>query len=345
MSVPEDLAKGGYVVYEKTTEGMPWWAKFLLVAGLGAGAVYGAYYIINNFINPSPVPPPNQQQLINDKQKSYQLWLQTYNNFTQNGTKALTQDEINTLNTIQNQIAYYNEMLFQYYQADLGAQESLHSGMENAAVLIVGMILATYAGVKLGSQALTQWLQRPKPPPGGGSSIAPTTLWWQNIVAAFKAPKGQKNSTAQALTATELAMGVELLSYGYQLAGYTSNAINILNAYIPIATAQYNNITGIMAQVSDLYAANQLTQDDFINMQLALNVSLVTTYALLNYYSIEGFTITVPSWVINTINAIMANALITAITAIGVLTGFAVYLAYPEIEQIVGRLITSSAGA
>jgi len=345
MSVPEDLAKSGYVVYQKTTEGMPWWAKFLLVAGLGAGAVYGAYYVINNFINPSPVKAPNLNQLMNMKQQSYQLWIQTYNNFTQNGTKALTQDQINTLNTIQNQIAYYNEMLLQYYQSDLGAQVSLHSGIENAAIIIVGEILLAYVGVRLGSQALTQWSQNRKKPPGGGSSIAPTALWWQTIVNAFKAPWKQRHNTAQALTATELTMGVELLSYGYQLAGYTSNAINILNAYIPIATAQYNNITSIMAQVSNLYAANQLTQDEFVNMQIALNVSLVSTYALLNYYSIEGFAITVPSWVINTVNVITANALIAIISVSAILVGFAVYLAYPEIEQIVGRLIASSAGA
>jgi len=342
MSVPEDLAKSGYVVYEKTTEGMPWWAKFLLVAGLGAGAVYGAYYVINNFINPSPVKAPNLNQLMNMKQQSYQLWLQTYNNFTQNGTKALTQDQINTLNTIQNQIAYYNEMLLQYYQADLGAQVSLHSGIENAAIIIVGMILATYAGVKLGSQALNQWFQRKG---GGGQNITPNDMLRQIINTAFKAPWKQRHNTAQALTATELTIGVELLSYGYQLAGYTSNAINILNAYIPIATAQYNNITSIMVQVSNLYAANQLTQDEFVDMQLTLNVSLVSTYALLIYYSIEGFAITVSSWVINAVNIIAENALIAIISANAILVGFAMYLAYPEIKEIVGRIIASSAGA
>jgi hypothetical protein len=338
MSVPEDLAKGGYVVYEKTTEGIPWWAKALLIGGLGAGAIYGIYYVINKFVNPSPIAPPNQQQLINMKQQSYQNWLQTYDNFTQHGTKALTQDQINTLNTIQDQITYYNNLLLEYYKAELGAQEALHSGIENAAIIIVGMILATYTGVKLGSQALSQWFQRKG---GGGQNITPDDMLGQSINTAFtKTPKGQENNSAQALTATELTIGVELLSYGYQLAGYTSNAINILNAYIPIATAQYNSITNTMALVSNLYASGQLTQTDFVNMQLTLNVSLVATYALLVYYSIEGFAITVSSWVINAVNTIAANALIAAIAAIGILTAFAIYYFGPEIAEIVGQIIT-----
>jgi len=338
MSVPEDLAKGGYVVYQKTTEGIPWWAKALLIGGIGAGAIYGAYYVINKFINPSPVPPPNLNQLMNMKQQSYQNWLQTYDNFTQHGTKALTQDQINTLNVIQDQIAYYNKVLLEYYKAELGAQEALHNGIENAAIIIVGMILATYAGVKLGSQALTQWFQRKG---GGGQNITPNDMLGQTINTAFtKTPKGQENNSAQALTATELAIGVELLSYGYQLAGYTSNAINILNAYMPIATAQYNSITNTMALVSNLYASGQLTQTEFVNMQLTLNVSLVATYALLVYYSIEGFTITVSSWVINAVNTIAANALIAAMASIGIITAFAIYYFYPEIEEIVGQLIT-----
>jgi hypothetical protein len=275
------------------------------------------------------------------KQQSYQNWLQTYDNFTQHGTKALTQDQINTLNTIQNQITYYNAQIEKEYKDQLEAQEALHSGIENAAIIIVGMIVAGAVGYKLSSQALQQWFQNKKQPPKGGTPTSPDDALTQAINTTFtKTPNGQENNSAQALTATELALGVELLSYGYQLAGYTSNAINILNAYIPIATAQYNNITNTMALVSNLYASGQLTQDEFVNMQLTLNVSLVSTYALLIYYSIEGFTITVSSWVINAVNTIAANALITAIAAIGILTAFAIYYFGPEIAEIVGQIIT-----
>jgi hypothetical protein len=341
MSVPEDLAKSGYAVYQKTTEGIPWWAKALIIGGATAGAIYGAYYIINKFVNPSPVPPPNLQQLISMKQQSYQNWLQTYDNFTQHGTKALTQDQINTLNTIQDQISYYNSQIEKEYKDQLEAQEALHSGIENAAIEGVAIIVAGAVGYGLSKYALQQWFKKPKPPPGGGSNTSPDDVLTQTINTAFtKTPKGQENNSAQALTATELAIGVELLSYGYQLAGYTSNAINILNAYIPIATAHYNSITNAMALVSNLYASGQLTQTEFVNMQLTLNVSLVATYALLVYYSIEGFTITVSSWVINAVNTIAANALITAIAAIGILTAFAIYYFGPEIAEIVGQLIT-----
>jgi len=337
MSVPEDLAKGGYVVYQKTTEGIPWWAKALLIGGLGAGAIYGAYYVINKFVNPSPIPPPGMQQLLSSKQQFYEQWLQTYNNFTQNGTKSLTQDEINTLNAIQSEISYYNEEINKRYKEELDAQIALTQGIENAAVNAVYGIVAGAVGYGLSKYALKQWFNR-KPP---GGNYTPDEIAAQAIKAAnTKTPKGQENNSAQALTATELALGVELLSYGYQLAGYTSNAINILNAYIPIATAQYNNITNTMALVSNLYAAGQLTQTEFINMQLTLNVSLVATYALLVYYSIEGFTITVSSWVINAVNTIAANALIAAMASIGIITAFAIYYFYPEIEEIVGQLIT-----
>ena len=340
MSVPEDLAKGGYVVYQKTTEGIPWWAKALLIGGLGAGAIYGAYYVINKFVNPSPIPPPGMQQLLNSKQQFYAEWLQTYDNFTQHGTQSLTQDQINTLNTIQDEIAYYNAQINTEYQDELNAQIALREGIENTALLAVIAITESAVGYSLIKYVLKQWFNR-KPP---GKNFTPDQQFGQSIANANKVPKGQANNAAQALTSVELTIGVELLSYGYQLAGYTSNAINILNAYIPIATAQYNNITSIMAQVSDLYAAGQLTQNDFINTQLSLNVSLVVTYALLNYYSIEGFTITVSPWVINAVNIITANALIDAVVAIGIISAFALYYFGPEIAQIVGRLITSSAG-
>jgi hypothetical protein len=75
-------------------------------------------------------------------------------------------------------------------------------------------------------------------------------------------------------------------------------------------------------------------------MQLTLNVSLVATYALLVYYSIEGFTITVSSWVINAVNTIAANALVAAIAASAILVGFALYYFGPEIAEIVGQIIT-----
>ncbi|MFP3257608.1 MAG: hypothetical protein RXO36_07400, partial [Candidatus Nanopusillus acidilobi] len=261
MSAPEDLAKTGYVVYQKTTEGIPWWAKALLIGGIGAGAIYGAYYIINKFVNPSPVPPPNLQQLISMKQQSYQNWLQTYDNFTQHGTKALTQDQINTLNAIQSQISYYNAQIEKEYKDQLEAQEALHSGIENAAIIIVGIIVAGAVGYKLSSQALQQWFQNKKRPPKGGTPTSPDDVLTQSInVANTKTPAGYEDYTASALTSTELAIGVELLSYGYQLAGYTSNAINILNAYMPIATAQYNSITNTITQLGNLYASNQISQ-------------------------------------------------------------------------------------
>ena len=324
MSVPEDLAKSGYVVYQKTTEGMPWWAKFLLVAGLGAGAVYGAYYVINNFINPKPIPPPGMQQLIADKQQFYTQWLQTYNNFTQNGTKALTQDEINTLNAIQSEITYYNEEINKRYKEELDAQIALTQGIEDAAVNAVYGIVAGAVGYGLSKYALKQWFSR-KPP--GKSNTADQNLG-DAVQNANKTPSGQESNTAQALSSVELTIGVELLSYGYQLAGYTSNAINILNAYIPIATEQYNNITNIIAQVSDLYAAGQLTQNDFINTQLSLNVSLVATYALLIYYSVEGFTTSVSSWMVNTVNTATTNALLDQIAEDAVMAVFAVVIGY-----------------
>jgi hypothetical protein len=328
MSVPEDLAKGGYVVYEKTTEGIPWWAKALLIGGATAGVIYGAYYVINKFVNPSPIPPPNLQQLINMKQQSYQNWLQTYDNFTQHGTKALTQDQINTLNAIQSQISYYNAQIEKEYKDQLEAQEALHSGIENAAIIIVGVIVAGAVGYKLSSQALQQWFQNKKQPPKGGAPTSPDDVLTQSInVANTKTPAGYEDWTAYALTSTELTIGVELLSYGYQLAGYTSNAINILNAYMPIATAQYNNITNTIAQLGNLYASNQMTQSDFINGELALNTALVSTESLLVYYSVEGFTTTVTPWSFNAVNTSTINTLINEAMAIAVIASFA-YLTY-----------------
>jgi hypothetical protein len=328
MSVPEDLAKGGYIVYQKTTEGIPWWAKALLIGGIGAGAIYGAYYIINKFVNPSPVPPPNLQQLISMKQQSYQNWLQTYDNFTQHGTKALTQDQINTLNAIQNQISYYNAQIEKEYKDQLEAQEALHSGIENAAIIIVGIIVAGAVGYKLSSQALQQWFQNKKRPPKGGTPTSPDDVLTQSInVANTKTPAGYEDYTASALTSTELTIGVELLSYGYQLAGYTSNAINILNAYMPIATAQYNSITNTITQLGNLYASNQISQNDFINAELALNTALVSTESLLVYYSVEGFTTTVNPWSFNAVNTSTINTLINEAMAIAVIASFA-YLTY-----------------
>jgi len=328
MSVPEDLAKSGYTVYEKTTEGMPWWAKALLLGGLGAGAIYGAYYIINNFINPKPIPPPNLQQLISMKQQSYQQWLQTYNNFTQNGTQALTQDQINTLNTIQKSITNYNTQIEKEYKDELVAQEALHSGIENAAIIIVGEIVVGAVGYKLSNQALKQWFQNKKTPPKGGTPTSPDDVLAQAInTSNTKTPAGYEDYTASALTSTELTIGVELLSYGYQLAGYTSNAINILNAYMPIATAQYSSITNTISELGNLYASNQMTQNDFIDGELALNTALVSTESLLAYYSVEGFTTTVTPWSFNAVNEATVNTLINEAMAIAIIAGFA-YLTY-----------------
>ena len=329
MSVPEDLAKGGYVVYEKTTEGIPWWAKALIIGGLGAGAIYGAYYVLNKFVNASPIPPPNQQQLIDMKKQSYQNWLQTYDNFTQHGTKALTQDQINTLNAIQSQISYYNAQIEKEYKDQLEAQEALHSGIENAAIEGVAIIVAGAVGYGLSKYALQQWFQNKRQPPKGGTPISPDNILGQSINTAFtKTPSGYEDYAAYALTSTELTIGVELLSYGYQLAGYTSNAINILNAYMPIATEQYNNTTNIIVEVSNMYAAGQLTQNDFINTQLSLNVSLVTTYALLIYYSVEGFITSVSSWTVNTVNTATTNALLDQIGEDAIMVAFAFAIAY-----------------
>jgi len=328
MSVPEDLAKGGYVVYEKTTEGIPWWAKALLIGGIGAGAIYGAYYVINKFVNPSPVPSPNLNQLMNMKQQSYQNWLQTYDNFTQHGTKALTQDQINTLNTIQNQISYYNAQLEKEYKDQLDAQEALHSGIENAAVEAVGLIVAGAVGYGLGKYALQQWFQNKRQPPKGGTPISPDDMLGQSINTAFtKTPSGYEDYAAYALTSTELTIGVELLSYGYQLAGYTSNAINILNAYMPIATAQYNIITNTIAGLGNIYALNQISQNDFINAELTLNAALVSTESLLVYYSVEGFTTTVNPWSFNAVDTTTINTLINEAMQIAIIASFA-YITY-----------------
>ena len=328
MSVPEDLTKGGYVVYQKTTEGIPWWAKALLIGGIGAGAIYGAYYIINKFVNPSPVPPPNLQQLINMKQQSYQNWLQTYDNFTQHGTKALTQDQINTLNTIQNQISYYNAQIEKEYKDQLAAQEALHSGIENAAIIMVGEIILGAVGYGLSKYALQQWFQNKKQPPKGGTPTSPDDVLTQAInIANTKTPAGYEDYAAYALTSTELTMGVELLSYGYQLAGYTSNAINILNTYIPIATAQYNNITNTIAQLGNLYASNQISQNDFINGELVFNTALISTETMLTYYSVEGFITTVNPWSFNAVNISTINTLINEAMQIAIIASFA-YITY-----------------
>jgi hypothetical protein len=313
-----------YTIYQKATGEIPWWAKALIIGGLGGAAIYAVYSIIKP---PPPISPPNLQNLLELKQEAAKKYFSSYDNFTQHGTVALTQDQFNTLSQLQQMISNINEQINTEYKEQLEAQQALQNALYNAIVEIAAIIVVGGVGYGLGKQALQtalqNWFNRKKKPPQGGTEVSPNDILTTAIAKANSLGVVKYSTqTADALTLTEITIGIEALSYAYQYAGYTTNAINILNNFVPIANQNYNIVQGYMKVLSNDFANNSIIQNDFINQIVVYDTLTAATIDMLVYYSIEGFSISVSGWVNNTVNAIITNQLTIILAAIGIIAGF-----------------------
>ena len=313
-----------YTIYQKATGEIPWWAKALIIGGLGGAAIYAVYSIIKP---PPPISPPNLQDLLKIKQEAAKRYFSSYDNFTQHGTVALTQDQINTLSQLQQMISNINEQINTEYKEQLEAQQALQNALYNAIVEIAAIIVVGGIGYGLGMEALRtalrNWFNRKQKPPQGGTEVSPNDVLTTAIAKANSLGVVKYASqTADALTLTEITIGIEALSYAYQYAGYTTNAINILNDFVPIANQNYNIVQGYMAGLSNDFANNRITQNDFINQMVVYDTLTAATIDMLIYYSIEGFNISVSGWTNNTVNANITNQIITTLATISIIVGF-----------------------
>jgi len=309
-----------YTIYQKTAGEIPWWAKALLIGGLGGATLYALYSIIKP---PSPPPPPNLQTLLSAKQETIQKYMQTYDSYTQHGTKGLTQDQMNALSELQQMISVINQQINTEYKEQLEAQQALQNAIYNAIIEGVAIIVAGYVSSNVITTVLKEWFNTKKKPPQGGNPTSPydmlnTAIAKANSLSITK----YATQTANALTLTEITIGIEALSYAYQYAGYTTNAINILNDFVPIANQTYNIIQGYMNVLSNDFANNNISQNDFINQMVVYDTLTAATIDMLVYYSVEGFSISVSGWQNNAVNANVTNQLITAVEQVAIIAGF-----------------------
>jgi len=309
-----------YTIYQKTVGEIPWWAKALIIGGLGGAAIYAVYSIVKP---PPPPPPPNLQALLSAKQEAIQEYMQTYDNYTQHGTKGLTQDQINSLNQLQQMISNINQQINTEYKEQLEAQQALQNALYNAIIEGTAIIVAGIVASGTIKTALQNWFNTKKKPPQGGNEVSPNDILTTAITNANSLGIVKYSSqTADALALTEITIGIEALSYAYQYAGYTTNAINILNDFVPIANQNYSIIQGYMEGLSNDFANNIINQNDFINQMVVYDTLTAATINMLVYYSVEGFSISVSGWQNNTVNANVTNQLITAVEQVAIIAGF-----------------------
>jgi hypothetical protein len=325
VNIPEKV----YEIYHNESKQVPWWAKVLVIGGIGVAGIYAIYSVANNFFNPKAPPPPGIDDLVKEKGELVKTFIQSYNSYTQNGTKALTQDQINSLMTVKSMADSVNETILKEYQAQLQAQEALTNGLYNAIVEAVAIVVGGTGSYYLIKYALQEWFKRKKQPPQGGTPVSPYDVLNQAIAQAYSRTSAKYTTqTASALTAVEFTIAVEALSYAYQYLGYTSNAINILNDYLPIANQEYNYLQSYMTMLSDDYANNIITDTQFVNQIVAYDTLMAAIVNMLIYYSVEGFTFTIStigSWINNAISAVLANQIIVEVAAITIIAGFIIY--------------------
>jgi hypothetical protein len=229
-------------------------------------------------------------------------------------------------------ISNINEQINKEYEKQLEAQQALQNALYNAIVegvaIIVFEAIAGAISYGLLTQALKEWFNRKRKPPQGGTEVSPNDILTTAIAKANSLGVVKYSAqTADALTLTEITIGIEALSYAYQYAGYTTNAINILNDFVPIANQNYNIVQGYMVGLSNDFANNRITQDDFINQMVVYDTLTAATIDMLIYYSIEGFNISVSGWTNNTVNINITNQIITTLATISIIVGFiAVYI-------------------
>ncbi len=325
VNIPEKI----YEIYHNESSQVPWWAKVLVIGGIGVAGIYAIYSVVNNFFNPKAPPPPGIDDLVKEKGDLIKTFIQSYNSFTQNGTAALTQDQVNTLMVVKSMADSVNETILKGYKAQLEAQEALSNGLYNAIIEGVAIAIAELGSIYLINKALQEWFKRKKQPPQGGTPVSPYDMLNQAIAQAYSRTSAKYIAqTASALTAVEFTIAVEALSYAYQYLGYTSNAINILNDYLPIANQEYNYLQSYMTMLSDDYANNIITDTQFVNQMVAYDTLMATVVNMLIYYSVEGFTLTIGtigSWINNAISAVLANRIILEVAAIIIIAGFIAY--------------------